>query len=222
MMSIIIPAHNEEQYIATCLDSIIAQSFPNYEVIVVCDTCKDYTKTIAKRYTKKVFFSEERNVSAARNYGAVHATGNILVFLDADSVVAPNLLKEINGIMRKGIIGGTVKTLSLEKLWRADLLWKIVHFLRFFFFGILPTASGILFCQADTFTTIHGFDVRRKLAEDTHLLLQLRKKGRLAYMAQTWIKTSSRRLEKEGYLWTIFRQFFAFFIRNSSGYDKRD
>ena len=55
MISIIIPACNEENYIKDSLDSISMQDYKDYEIIVVCNGCTDKTEAIAKKYTKKVF-----------------------------------------------------------------------------------------------------------------------------------------------------------------------
>lgn len=211
MLSIIIPAHNEEKYITACLQSVKNQQFSVYEIIVICDACTDKTALLAKKYTKQVFAIKRRNVSAARNYGANKAKGDVLVFLDADSIIAPNLLLEINNAIKKGYIGGVTKTKPLENLWKAKMLWTIGNFFRHFFLA----ASGMLFCKANVFT---GYDESRHLAEDTDLILKLKKKGKMKYITKSHIKTSSRRLETEGYVWTIFRQFSAFFTKTKKRY----
>lgn len=211
MFSIIIPAHNEEKYIAACLKSIKEQSFSDDEIIVICDACTDKTALLAKKWTRKVFAIKRRNVSAARNYGANKAKGDVLIFLDADSVIAPNLLLEINNAIKKGYSGGVTKTKPLENLWKAKMLWTLGNFFRHFFLA----ASGMLFCKTNMFT---GYDESLHLAEDTDLILKLKKKGKMKYITQSYIKTSSRRLETEGYIWTIFRQFSAFFTKTKKGY----
>lgn len=211
MLSIIIPAYNEEKYIDVSLKSIQKQNFLDYELIIVCDTCTDKTRQIAQKYTKKVYEIKKKNVSAARNLGVRKATGDILVFLDADSVIAPNLLVEIDCAIKKGYVGGVTKTKSLENLWKANLMWALGNFFRNFY----TTASGLFFCKANKFT---GYDESLHLAEDTYLLLKLKQKGKLKYITNSFIKTSSRRLESEGYCWTIFRQFSAFFTKTKKRY----
>jgi glycosyltransferase involved in cell wall biosynthesis len=213
MLSIIIPAHNEENYIEHCLRSIKNQRETDAEIIVICDSCTDKTKEIAKKYTKKVFKIKKKNVSAARNYGANKAKGDVLVFLDADCTSAANLLSEINKAINKGYVGGVTKTKPLENLWKAGMLWTVGNFFRHFFIA----ASGMLFCKTTAFT---GYDESRHLAEDTDLILKLKKKGKMKYITNSFIKTSSRRLEAEGYCWTIFRQFSAFFTKTKKGYEE--
>lgn len=208
-ISVIIPAHNEEKYIEQCIKSILGQK--KCEIIVVCDSCTDKTGEIAKKYTKKVYTVRLRNISAVRNYGAAQAAGDILVFIDADSIMAPNLLHEIEKTVAKGYVGGITKTISSENIWKADVMWSLGNFFRHFFYA----GSGLIFCRAEAFS---GYDETRKLAEDTHLLLALKKKGKLKYITNSYIKTSSRRLEHEGYFKTIYRQFSAFFFRTKKGY----
>lgn len=208
-ISVIIPAYNEEKYIEQCIKSIILQK--KCEIIVVCDSCTDKTKEIAKKYTKKVYSVRLRNVSAVRNYGAAQSAGEILVFIDADSLMAPNLLREIDNAITKDYIGGITKTYSLENLWKADVMWGLGNFFRHFFYA----GSGLIFCRANLFP---GYDETRKLAEDTHVLLALKKKGKLKYITNSYIKTSSRRLEHDGYFKIIYRQFSAFFVKNRRGY----
>lgn len=211
MISVIIPAHNEENYIEECLKSITKQTMKTYEIIVVCDACTDKTASIAKHHTKKVITINKKNVSGAKNYGAKKAKGNILVFLDADCVAAPTLFEEIVKAVKKGSIAGYTKTYALEDGKKAQYVWTIGNFFR----NIFPAGSGMLFCTKEVFTP---FDETRKLAEDTHFLIKIKQKGKLAYLKNTYIKTSSRRFEREGYVWTIVRQFTAFFIKNKRGY----
>lgn len=211
MLSIIIPAHNEELYLENCLRSIKNQKYKDFEIIVVCDSCTDRTKQIAQKFTKKVYEIKKKNVSFARNTGARKASGDVLVFLDADSVIAPNLLAEIALAIQQGYVGGVTKTKSLENIWKADLLWALGNFFRHFYL----TASGVFFCKINFFT---GYDETKHLAEDTDLILKLKKKGKLKYIVNSFIATSSRRLESEGYCWTIFRQFSAFFTKTKKGY----
>ena len=82
--SIIVPAYNSEKYIRKGLDSIKAQDFTDYELIVVCDSCKDNTYNIAKEYTDKVFNVSNNSVGATRNNGLDKVTGEYVLFMDDD------------------------------------------------------------------------------------------------------------------------------------------
>lgn len=82
--SVIIPAHNEQAVISRALSSIEAQSFKDYEVIVVCDACTDNTKEIAELYGAKVIQIDAHSSGAARNAGLDNANGEWILFCDAD------------------------------------------------------------------------------------------------------------------------------------------
>ena len=82
--SIIIPAHNSEQYIRKALESIKAQTFKDYELIVICDSCTDHTEDVAKEYgaiTERVGFSRD---GMTRNRGLGKAQGEWVLFMDDD------------------------------------------------------------------------------------------------------------------------------------------
>lgn len=110
--SIIIPAHNEEKYIRKCLDSI-AKASEAYkeqtEVIVVLNRCTDQTEEIAKSYNCITLKNEDKNLSKIRNAGAEIASGEIIVTLDADTIMTESLLSNVDKYLSSGkYIGGGV------------------------------------------------------------------------------------------------------------------
>lgn len=82
--SIIIPAYNAENHIRKALDSIKSQTFTDYELIVVCDSCTDRTVEIAKEYTDKVEIVDYHQDGFTRNRGIDIAQGDWLLFMDDD------------------------------------------------------------------------------------------------------------------------------------------
>lgn len=87
MFSVIIPYYKKRSYIERCLDAVLAQTFTQYEIILVDDGSKDdIIDLIAKRYAGKVLLVQQENqgVSAARNTGIANANGKYIAFLDAD------------------------------------------------------------------------------------------------------------------------------------------
>ncbi|MFL0427317.1 glycosyltransferase family 2 protein [Moraxella sp. 179-F 1C4 NHS] len=105
--SIIVPVYNVEDYLDTCLKSILAQSFTDYEVIVVNDGSTDSSKKICEYYTHKyshIKLIDKINggLSDARNYGIDNAQGEYLIFLDSDDFWNYDLaLEEINKIINQ-------------------------------------------------------------------------------------------------------------------------
>lgn len=100
IISIIIPVYNTEKYLAKCLDSVIAQSFKDWECLLVNDGSTDQSKEICDRFAEtdkrfSVFHTINSGVSAARNLGVNHAAGSYLAFIDSDDWVDDNYLSEL-------------------------------------------------------------------------------------------------------------------------------
>ena len=100
-LSVVIPAHNEERVIAGTLRAIRAQRPAVHEVIVVCNGCRDATAARARAGGARVVVTERRGVSLARNLGAAHATGDTLLFVDADVRLAAGLSAAIGAGRRR-------------------------------------------------------------------------------------------------------------------------
>jgi glycosyltransferase involved in cell wall biosynthesis len=104
--TVIIPVYNVSSYLRDCLDSVLAQSFTDYEVICINDGSTDESGDILNEYSRvnrniKVIHQENKGLSAARNAGMKAAHGEYIFFLDSDDWLVPNALeilkKEANG-----------------------------------------------------------------------------------------------------------------------------
>ena len=98
MISIIIPVYNVEKYLRVCLDSVINQSYSDYEVILVDDGSTDSSPAICDEYCQKdsrftVIHQENMGLASARNTGIRAAKGQYLYFIDSDDCIHPDLLK---------------------------------------------------------------------------------------------------------------------------------
>ncbi|WOC52442.1 hypothetical protein BPO_1795 [Bergeyella porcorum] len=99
LISIIIPIYNAEAYLDETLASVFAQTYSNWECIIVNDGSTDNSLSIAKQWAEKdlrfkVFSQENAGVSAARNYGIDLAKGEYLVFIDSDDTTNPHYLND--------------------------------------------------------------------------------------------------------------------------------
>ena len=97
-VSVIIPVYNVEKYLSRALDSLLAQTYQNWEAIIVDDGSTDSCDIIADEYANKdsrfkVFHKTNEGVSEARNVGMKHATGKYLLFLDPDDFFHPQLME---------------------------------------------------------------------------------------------------------------------------------
>ena len=89
LISVIVPVYNDEQYLPRCLDSLIAQSYNNIEIIVIDDGSQDKSGNICDDYANKdnrinVIHQDYLGVSGARNTGLKNVTGKYIAFLDGD------------------------------------------------------------------------------------------------------------------------------------------
>ena len=82
--SVIIPAHDSEEFIRKGLDSIKSQDFEDYELIIVCDACTDHTEDVAEEYADRVIVTNYGAAGMARNAGLDVATGEWILFMDDD------------------------------------------------------------------------------------------------------------------------------------------
>lgn len=94
--SVIIPLYNKENFIEATLQSVLAQTFIDYEVLIIDDGSTDSSASIIKGYTDsriRYFKTANKGVSSARNYGIQNATANYITFLDADDYWYPHFLE---------------------------------------------------------------------------------------------------------------------------------
>lgn len=114
--SVIVPAHNSQQYLARCLGSVKRQTFEDYELIVVCDACTDDTATVARKYADRVIETNHGMDGLARNAGIDAARGQWLMFLDDDDWwIHEYVLEEVFN---------TIYSLVPVQLVLFDFIWK--------------------------------------------------------------------------------------------------
>ena len=103
-VSIIVPVYNVELYIESCLDSLLNQTYSDYEIILINDGSTDGSIEICNKYNdKKIKKINQTNkgVSIARNVGISYATGQYIMFVDADDMVSKNYIENLVASMEK-------------------------------------------------------------------------------------------------------------------------
>ena len=103
-VSVVIPAYNEEKFIKKCLTSVINQTVPADEIIVVNNNSTDKTKAIAKKFGVRVVVEKKQGMTPARNRGFNSAKYEIIARCDADAVVPKDWIKLIKNNFEKGDI----------------------------------------------------------------------------------------------------------------------
>ena len=121
LFSVIVPAYNSAAYIRKLLDSIKTQTFTDYELIVVCDSCADNTAAIAREYTDHVHEVNFGRDGLTRNYGLDHATGRWVLFADDDDWFLHEFVFE----MIAGLIGK-----NDEDMLFFGFIWKGMGYAR--------------------------------------------------------------------------------------------
>lgn len=216
MISIIIPAYNEEKFLPKLLGCIQNQTYKDYEVIVADADSKDKTKQIAKKLGCKVV--KGGLPAAGRNNGAKAAKGDIFLFLDADIQISQNFLKNSLkdiGERNLDVAGCYIKPLSSSVL--DGIFFAIFNFWTFCTQFFYPNASGGgIFCKKQLHKKINGFDETIKLSEDMDYVKRCGKLGKFRILKGTMAYVSMRRFEKEGrlkvglklFLSALYRLFF--------------
>ena len=194
MISFILPAHNEEAWIARSV-AAARQSGERlrepFEVIVVDDSSTDATGRIAAEGGAQVIRVEHRHIAATRNAGAKIARGDYLFFVDADTLANPATVRAALAAMRNGAVGGgaAVRFDGWVPLW-AGLLYPPYSVVS----RLIKLVGGcFFFCTRETFEAVGGFPEQYYASEETILAAALKKRGRFVVPGPT-VVTSARKL----------------------------
>lgn len=103
-ISIIVPVYNTKTYLSACIDSILAQSFPNFELILVDDESKDGSGVLCDEYAKqdsriKVIHQKNAGAASARNAGVGKARGKYICFVDSDDMISPDYCRILHDLL---------------------------------------------------------------------------------------------------------------------------
>ncbi len=118
LLSVVLAAYQVEDYLAECLDSLLAQSYHRLEIVLVDDGSTDRTGAIARAYAERdprvvVVAQPNAGLGAARNTGLAHATGELVTFADSDDTVPPQAYRRmVSSLQRSGsdfVVGALVR-----------------------------------------------------------------------------------------------------------------
>jgi biofilm PGA synthesis N-glycosyltransferase PgaC len=102
MISVLIPAHNEAGVLQECLDAVMAQTLSVHEIVVVADSCTDDTVAVAESYGAVVVETKQGGKAAAQDVGLARVTGDILVCIDADTVIDADVVEKFVAELEAG------------------------------------------------------------------------------------------------------------------------
>lgn len=130
-LSVIVPTYNEGENILQCVTSLLEQKYPEFEIIVVDDGSTDKTQELLSKMSKRitVLCAAHKGAGEARNLGAKHATGDILVFVDADMTFDKVFLKKLVAPIVRGVTIGTFSkneyVLNWNNVWARSWNWNL-------------------------------------------------------------------------------------------------
>jgi rSAM/selenodomain-associated transferase 2 len=198
-IAVIVPVINEQEQLATTLSHVPLA--PGDELIVVDGGSTDETLNIARKFTPTVLSSPPGR-ARQMNLGAAHATGDILLFLHADTLLPPDSLDAVRRAMQLSRVAGGAFRLVIEPTtpalrlvaWGANLRSR---------FGRLPYGDQALFVRRSLFERLGGY-ANAAFLEDVILVRAMRRHGRLVLVPQA-VQTSGRRWLHEGVVYTTVR-----------------
>ena len=193
MLSFVVPAYNEEKYLPATLAAIHAaakEAGEPYEVVVANDNSSDATAAVAAGGGARVVDVANRQIAGTRNAGARASTGDMIIFVDADTQVNGPLVAEAVAAMRAGAIGGGAPVrFDHSPAWVRVLMWAMLPLFR-----VAKWAAGcFVFCTREGFDKAGGFDERYYASEEIHFSQALKKHGRFV-MLRSFVVSSSRKL----------------------------
>lgn len=232
-ISIVIPAWNEEEYIARAIDAIHAQTFPrkNVEIIVVDNASTDRTADLARIYgADRVVMEPNKGTNYARQRGIDESVGEIIAFLDADCVPPPEWLEKIYTKLHEknnrcsAIAGSYVFHINpTDSLFLAQEVYRwIVMPTMSTLFGRLLGRGGVLIggnfaSFRENFQKINGLDTSFTFfGDDASIARKFGEIGYVEFDPLLYVLTSPRRFQREGLIrtnWEYARNYFKVMMR---------
>lgn len=200
-VSFVVPSLNEEKYIEVCLKSVKNQETKlDYELILSDSSSIDRTIEIAEKYVDKII-KAKKGIAFGRNTGGYAAKGDVLIFIDADTRIPPNYLNVIYSILLDHKVAGVSCAFKFDTY---DLFSRLAErvsndYLLLKSFNkngtILGFNNGV---RKELFKKVRGYP--NKPLEDRAFGFKLEKYGKIPYLPEPVVTTSSRRLITNGAL----------------------
>jgi len=201
LVSVVIPAYNEEKLIAAAIESVWRSASPlvgqgRVEVIVVDNASTDRTAEVATQARARVVTEPRRQIARARNVGARNARGEFLIFLDADSQMHPDQLQRAVELLASGHVIGGGALIAMDAAWDYRAFVGVWNFVS----RICRLAAGsFLFCARESFERVGGFDETLYASEELAFSKALKRLGgpqgkRFVILADLPVKTSNRKV----------------------------
>ncbi len=181
LVSVIITTYNYANFLPRAVESVLNQTYRNYEIIIVDDGSTDNTKsTVSQSWRAKYFYQENKALAAARNAAIIKSAGKYLVFLDADDWLEADALEQNYRVIKNmpgiAFVSGNHFFLLAEtnKLHRVSVSVKNGHYARFLQSNYIGMHAAVMF-QRWVFDEFH-YDENLRACEDYDLYLNIARK----------------------------------------------
>ena len=209
-VSIIIPTLNEEKTLPEAFVNLRALAPTPQEVIVADGVSKDNTTALAEKSGCQLIRVIGRGRALQMNEGAARATGELLVFLHADTRVPKDLVKIVEDVLEdpKIVLGGFIcimrgeksvqRFISINNFLKTYVLAMFYNPYRFFFKGFrFLFGDQVMFCRKTDFDRISGFSMEMPIMEDVNMCIRINKLGRIKQIRRL-VYSSDRRVASQG------------------------
>ena len=210
-VSVIIPTWNEARCLPTLLASLRGQTVPPHEVLIADSGSTDGTQELARSAGTIVLEGDRRGPGEGRNRGARMAQGDILVFVDADCVLPPNLVDSVQAALRDpNVVGGATGFRPADGRAIERALFSLANGYQraMTMWGFPHNAGYCFFFRRDAFGKLGGIREDMLLNETHDLAMRSRSLGRFVILPID-VRTSMRRFRQHGYLRPIFQEYVA-------------
>ena len=212
LISVVIPAHNEEACLGSCLESVKRAAAltgggqDSVEIVVAANRCTDGTAEIAERFGAEVVANDDRSIARVRNAGVNASRGEIIVTIDADSVMSEHALCEVVEMLESGkyIGGGTrvrFERMSVGIFFSAlYVAWNLIPVM---IRNRAALSGGMFWFYRRDFDLLGGFDGSLVSLEDMDFAARLNRLGisrglKYGTLKKSCIVTSSRKFDEFG------------------------
>lgn len=181
---------------------------------------------MAKKYGARIVYAKRGAASLGRNAGGFAAKGDVIVFLDADSIVFPNIFDVIRkDFKNKKVVGWTCTIYGFTPSWKEQIIYNMSNNLIDFLTTYVkkPHAPGIIVAvRKRAFDGVGGFDENLKVMEDHDFAMRVGKLGTFRFSKETCVYTSTRRMEKWGGLGLIrkYSKIYVKYFLNKKKFEK--
>ncbi|GAA5334556.1 MULTISPECIES: glycosyltransferase family 2 protein [Thermus] len=195
-ISVVIPAHNEEAYLAGALEAVLGQALPPFEVIVVDNASTDRTREVAEGFGVRVVHCARKGVAYARQAGLLAARGEWVAMTDADSRPLPHWLAALSRRAEGALaLYGPLRFYGVSPWEAAFSEWGYRAFLRLMALLGRPNLAGAnMMVLKEAALRVGGFP-EVEAREDVLLGYQLARLGSVRYVPEALVLTSARRLK---------------------------